>query len=144
MRIYIFVIMLFMMTACSHANVIYDNDTKMWVNYNDVINKTAHMLGTPRDIDWYVESTTIYHFSFFKRDEYVFWTTKQGDCTDKAILKCKMINDIGIKCRTVHGYSWSDGNMGMHDWYEYYEDNEWKTYDYIYFDKEEKIGNGIW
>jgi transglutaminase-like putative cysteine protease len=89
----------------------------------------------------YAEKNIEYQFYYHARGISKTWKEKKGDCTDKAMLECKMLQVLGIKCRLVHGYV---DNRVKHDWIEYKINNSWQSNECEYFTRCKKIGNGIW
>ena len=95
---------------------------------------------TVENINNYVEDNINYKFYWFPRGIYQTWNTKEGDCTDIAMLKCYFLEKLNYQCRLVHGIA--DGEL--HDWYEVRLDNKWQTTETKYYYKLKKIGYGVW
>lgn len=51
---------------------------------------------------------------FLPRGVEITWLTREGDCTDKAILMTELLRDNGIPATLVHGYVGTE----RHDWVE--------------------------
>lgn len=99
--------------------------------------KANSTIATVYNIDSWIESNIRYQFYYYPRGLRLTWSEMKGDCTDKAILKWKMLNDLGIKARLVHGYQ----GPYKHDWFEYYYKGAWYNMEYS---NVTKAGYGIW
>ena len=70
-------------------------------------------------IDVWVEQNIKYQFYWFPRDIDITWKEKKGDCTDKAILINRMLSNLNIESRLVHGEAlFNKTNWILHDWIE--------------------------
>lgn len=103
-------------------------------------------LDSVMEINNWVQRNINYSFYWFPRGYDKTWKTMKGDCTDRAELKCMMLNYIRIPCRTVHGYSYyfEDSDPVLHDWYEVKLNNTWTSFEDMYFYKLDRIGLGVW
>ena len=101
---------------------------------------------TVAKIDTYVEDTVKYKFYYYGNGLSYTWTMKEGDCTDKAVLKCAMLKYDKIDCRLVHGYvkTSEDSRKVKHDWIEWKDGKNWVSDECKYWDYCRKTGSGIW
>ena len=87
----------------------------------------------------YVGDNISYALHIFPRPYWVVWQTKEGDCTDQAVLLQYMLGRVNVTSRLVHGFC--DGKL--HDWLEY-KDGGWATLETYRCESLIKIGRGIW
>ena len=106
--------------------------------------KSDNQTKTVENINNYIESTINYSYYQYARGTRTTWATKQGDCTDVAMLKCKMLKINNVPCKLVHGYSYINDTKTKHDYYQVTINSNVITLDERYFDKLQKVGNGIW
>lgn len=76
---------------------------------------------TARAVEAWVQQNIKWVFYYHPRDLDVTWRTKEGDCTDMAMLMKEMLELNGITSHIVHGYgTWAIPNKGeqkvKHDW----------------------------
>lgn len=77
-------------------------------------------------VDYYVEANTNYTFYKHARLQYDYLQDSKGDCTDKAKLKCAVLNKNGVSCRLVHGYAYNiHKKQFRHDFYQYKINGSW-------------------
>lgn len=138
-KVYLFIISTLVMALAVQASWSKELDVK------------AHELGNAKNISTWVEVNINYVYYFKPQGVRHTWITREGDCTDKSQLKCRMMHDIGILCRTVHGYVYEDesdyGKIDvkfMHDWIEWNENGTWTTDEYSAWSRVDKIGHGVW
>ena len=117
------------------------------------IRDQALELKTVENINDWVESNINYTYYRYARGIDKTWKTREGDCTDKAMLKCRMLGYVNISCRLVRGYSYYDEvdykeykrtKWRKHDWFEYRVNHTWHTLEYQYFYRLDILGYGIW
>lgn len=135
MKILYYSLVLLACLSISSSAMMYNPfmELKRIAKENDMNNtiKTVHM------IDYAIENTIEYEFYWYPRGISTTWRDKKGDCTDKAQIKVFMLNYLGIKSRTIHGYL-EDGSK--HDYYEVYYNNTW----YNTEPDTKKVGVGVW
>jgi transglutaminase-like putative cysteine protease len=101
---------------------------------------------TALNVDARVEEIIKYNFSWYSQGIDNTWKMKKGDCTDRAELKCYMLDHLNVTCKTVHGWIVKKkGNERVkHDFAMYYIDNEWKTNEMFFWYRINLTGDGIW
>jgi transglutaminase-like putative cysteine protease len=88
-------------------------------------------------IDYVVENIIEHEFHYYPKGVSRTWRERNGDCTDKAMIKQYMLFKLDIPTRLIHGY---DYYGEKHDWYEYkYNGTWWNSEPWS-----EKIGRGVW
>lgn len=70
-------------------------------------------------IDAFVEREVRWQYFRRPRRTELVITQQLGDCTDKAILKCNLLEQQNISCDLVHGWAWSGKRWIKHDYYSY-------------------------
>jgi transglutaminase-like putative cysteine protease len=84
----------------------------------------------------FIQDNIKYQYHYSPQAVSYTWKTKQGDCTDRAILGCKMLGILNYECRLAHGY---DYNGVKHDWFEWKQDGKWYSVEGY-----KRIGYGVW
>ena len=87
---------------------------KEWAIYDDELINIWTVLSQ-------VDENIEYKYYSRARGVDVTWRTKQGDCTDKAMVKLELLDIMKVKNRPVYGWSIS----GKHDWIEFEYNNTW-------------------
>ena len=145
---YIFIILLasscYALTLDQTAKDLYKNATLDWKTYHKTISgeevnisKNEWVAGNMHD---WIEENINYKFYWRPRGVYTTWKTKEGDCTDRAMLLSYMLNQVKIKNRLVHGFC----NGVLHDWVEYKDRKEWKTVEKYNCGSLIRIGGEVW
>ena len=88
----------------------------------------------------YVDNEIEYKFFWHPQGVAKTWATKQGDCTDRAMLKQKMLRYIKTDSILLHGYC--DGVK--HDYLKFKYNNKWIIDSNGYCDTLTYSGVGIW
>jgi len=88
----------------------------------------------------YVDNEIEYKFFWHSQGTAKTWAIKQGDCTDRAMLKQKMFRYINVSSKLIHGYC--DGQK--HDYLIYNFNNRKYIDTNGYCDTLTYSGVGIW
>lgn len=110
---------------------------KLDSDYNTILN-----------VNSWVEQNYYYQFYWSPRNIGEAWFEKTGDCTDKALIKQKLLSYQNIWVHLNHGYVIcpenfliSGNQIGLHDWITY----QGIIIDSLYpICKFERIGSGVW
>ena len=115
---------------------------KRWDNFVEFVKdqKTDNDFETVKVIDKLVRDNIDYKVYWYGRNLRSVWKDHKGDCTEIANSVCYFLNEMDIRCRTVHGKA--DGEL--HDWYEYRINNTWYQNETRFFDDLYKYGSGLW
>jgi transglutaminase-like putative cysteine protease len=84
-----------------------------------------------------------YEFTYYPKTIEQILKTKKGDCSDHATLSMHLLSLLGIKTRKVYGYILIDDQKYKHDWFEYYDQGEWKDIESEMYNII-KQGRGFW
>ena len=77
-------------------------------------------------IDAYVEENTKYQYFYYLRNPKDYYKTMQGDCSDKARLKCDVLRKNKIPCGEVYGYQYGTTYKdGLHAWINVKLNGKW-------------------
>lgn len=94
----------------------------------------------PYCIDNFVENSMHYKFNWWPNKLSNTLNTMTGDCSDYALMKCKMLTMANYTCVLLHGYA----NGNKHDFVGWYDSNMILTYEYLWYQNLTVEGEGLW